>query len=61
MIWGPDSSPEDSTAEDSAAELFLPTTLRRIFVLNADSMTELKKCRLYGGCLVRKILVASYL
>ena len=28
---------------------------------NADSTAELTKCRLYGGCLIRKILVASCL
>ena len=48
---GPDSTTEDSTAEDSAAEhstaehstaeLYLPTTLRRSLLQNADSTAEL--------------------
>ena len=39
--WDP-----DSTAKDSKAELYLPTTLRHYFFQNADSMAELTKCRL---------------
>ena len=36
---------EDSTAEDSTAELYLPTTLRRSFSQNAESTAELEKMR----------------
>ena len=38
--WGP-----DYMAEDSTAELYLPTTLRRSFSQNADSTVELEKLR----------------
>ena len=34
----------DITAEDSTAELYLPTTLRRSFSQNADSTAELEQC-----------------
>ena len=44
-----------STADDSAVELYLPTTLWHFFQ-NAASTAQLLKCRLYDGCLVRKIL-----
>ena len=43
-----DSTAEDSTVEDSTAEIFQ----------NGYSTADLAKCRLYGKCLVRKILVA---
>ena len=46
--WVPDSTAEDSTAEDfdiRCIPLYLPTTLLRSFSQNADSTAELEKMR----------------